>query len=191
MTRPCETDRVSDPRNLPDRPGAAWLRFRQDPRADGALRASDADRDTTREVLAEAYADGQLDHDEYLERLEQAGTATTHGDLVPLLGDLSVAPQRPAPPGPAAGPAATTPTPTRRRRRGMDHAVTATLSSWLFVAIVCNLVWLLTSVGKGETAYYWPMWPMLGVGIGVIGTLITRGAIRGSTDPDGPRELDR
>ncbi|OYO09576.1 hypothetical protein CGZ94_18100 [Enemella evansiae] len=184
---------MSEPTNLPDRndrPGAAWDRFRQDPRRDAALRASDSDRDVAREVLAEAYADGQLDHDEYLQRLEVAGAATRHGELVPLVGDLTVSPTgsettpRPAASAPAPGT-------ERRRRRGLDHAVTATMASWLFVAIVTNLVWFLTSVGDGEADYYWPMWPMLGVGIGVIGTIISRGAIRNSQDPDDPRELDR
>lgn len=179
---------MSESTNLPerpDRPGAAWPRFRQDPRRDAELRASDSDRDVARDVLAEAYADGQLDHDEYLQRLEQAGAATRHGELVPLLGDLSVPAQRPAPgPAEAATPA------TTKRRRGLDPALTATVASWLFVAIVCNLIWVLTSAGRGEANYYWPMWPMLGVGIGVIGTALSRGAARASRSGD-DSESDR
>jgi len=61
------------------------------PAHDGArleLRASDADRDRTAAVLANALATGRLTTTEHAERLDAAYTATTLGDLAPLTRDL-------------------------------------------------------------------------------------------------------
>ncbi|GHH40452.1 DUF1707 SHOCT-like domain-containing protein [Streptomyces candidus] len=52
------------------------------------LRASDADRDATVELLREAAAEGRLDLDELDERLEAALTAKTVAELGPLTEDL-------------------------------------------------------------------------------------------------------
>lgn len=59
------------------------------------VRASDADRDRTVDVLASARAEGRLSLEEYSERSEAALVAPTLGDLASLTVDL-----------PAAGPAA-------------------------------------------------------------------------------------
>jgi hypothetical protein len=67
------------------------------------MRASDADRDRTIEVLAAASAEGRLSPDEYSERSEAALGARTLGDLARLTGDL---PAGPAAGVPAAGPQA-------------------------------------------------------------------------------------
>ncbi|HLT61473.1 MAG TPA: DUF1707 domain-containing protein [Microlunatus sp.] len=66
------------------------------PIAGGNLRASDADREQVANLLGTAFADGRLTHDEYQERLEQAMTARTFDDLVPLTSDL--VPVTPSPP---------------------------------------------------------------------------------------------
>ncbi|GAA0946272.1 DUF1707 SHOCT-like domain-containing protein [Nonomuraea longicatena] len=55
---------------------------------DPVLRASDADRDRTAAVLAEALATGRLTSVEHADRLEAAYTAKTVGELVPLTHDL-------------------------------------------------------------------------------------------------------
>ena len=52
------------------------------------LRASDADRDRVLEVLAEAVSDGRLTPDEHAERVQQACTARTLGQLADLTADL-------------------------------------------------------------------------------------------------------
>ncbi|MFC7326123.1 DUF1707 and DUF4870 domain-containing protein [Marinactinospora rubrisoli] len=62
--------------------------------APAQLRVTHADRDAVADRLKEAYADGQLDHDEFEERLDLAMGAKVRGELEPLLADL--APQRPA-----------------------------------------------------------------------------------------------
>jgi hypothetical protein len=54
------------------------------------LRASDADRDRTLNLLAEAVADGRLTADEHAERVQRACTARTLGELAELTTDLAV-----------------------------------------------------------------------------------------------------
>ncbi|WP_243742532.1 DUF1707 and DUF4870 domain-containing protein [Actinorugispora endophytica] len=62
------------------------------------MRLTHAERDQVAEVLREAYAQGQLDEDEFDERLGRTMSAKLHGELEPLVADLS-----PAVPGGVAG----------------------------------------------------------------------------------------
>lgn len=55
-------------------------------------RASDADRDRVAQLLSEAFVDGRLTAEEHAERLDALSTATTLGDLQPLIADLGPAP---------------------------------------------------------------------------------------------------
>jgi hypothetical protein len=55
---------------------------------DVMMRASDADRDRTIEVLAEASSQGRLSPQEYAERSDAALAARTLGDLAELTADL-------------------------------------------------------------------------------------------------------
>jgi hypothetical protein len=52
------------------------------------LRASDADRERVVELLAEAVSDGRLTPDEHEQRLDQASSARTLGELAGLTTDL-------------------------------------------------------------------------------------------------------
>jgi hypothetical protein len=52
------------------------------------LRASDADRDRTLALLADAVSDGRLTPDEHAERVQRACTARTLGELAELTADL-------------------------------------------------------------------------------------------------------
>jgi len=72
-----------------------WASFQHDPRdpAVAPLRASDADRDVVHRLLADAFADGRLDRDEYDERSATVLAARTLGELPPLVSDL--VPDRP------------------------------------------------------------------------------------------------
>ncbi len=53
------------------------------------LRASDADRDRVLALLTEAAADGRLTAEEHAERVQQACTARTLGELAGLTADLA------------------------------------------------------------------------------------------------------
>lgn len=92
------------------------------------IRASDAEREQTAEVLRDAVAEGRLGMDEFQDRLDVAYQARTHGELVKLVRDL------PAPrgeghadsslvlPGGAATPA--------RKRRWTDRIGGTGTSRW-------------------------------------------------------------
>jgi len=54
------------------------------------IRLTHADRDAVAEVLREAYSQGQLDEDEFGDRLDRAMRAKISGDLVPLTSDLGI-----------------------------------------------------------------------------------------------------
>jgi Domain of unknown function (DUF1707)/2TM domain len=113
------------------------------------LRASDADRERVAERLRAAAGEGRLTAEELEERLERAFSGRTEGELVPLVADLPLAPASP-PPGP----------PGRVRRRGPDSDH---LRAYLAVNALLVVIWALTGAG-----YFWPIWPILGWGIGVI-----------------------
>jgi uncharacterized membrane protein len=57
-----------------------------------AMRAATADRDRTVDVLKAAFAEGRLSQDEYNDRMSQAHTARTYGELMALTGDLPAGP---------------------------------------------------------------------------------------------------
>lgn len=57
---------------------------------DGAIRASDSDRESVVEILRQAYADGRLDLGEFDERTTAAYAAKTWADLRELTIDLPV-----------------------------------------------------------------------------------------------------
>ena len=54
------------------------------------LRASDADRERVLTLLTEAVSDGRLTAEEHSDRVQQACTARTLGDLAELTSDLAV-----------------------------------------------------------------------------------------------------
>ncbi len=62
---------------------------------DRSVRASDADRDRTTEVLREQAGLGRLEPDELEERLEAALSAKTLADLDALIADLPVGAREP------------------------------------------------------------------------------------------------
>lgn len=112
--------------NLPPwPPGAGW---RRDPDAapPPEMRVSDAERHEIADALSTHFADGRLDQQEFDERMGQAMSAKTRGDLSGLLRDLPALPA--TSPVPAAGR-------TRRRSRALVVALVAaslafTTGSW-------------------------------------------------------------
>ncbi|MGJ3509903.1 DUF1707 domain-containing protein [Enemella sp. A6] len=144
---------------------SSWSEFTADPRKakNLELRASDTDRNLVSEILADAFAEGRLDPEEYQNRLDKALSLRTLGEITPLVQDVWL----------AGRPSAKQVAPRSKVERGFDIAVGAGLGSWLVVAAITNVVWLATSL-SGGFYYYWPIWPMLGVGIGVVVSLIGR-----------------
>jgi Domain of unknown function (DUF1707) len=118
-----------------------------------ALRIADADRERVAERLRTAAGEGRLSPDELEERLEAAFSARTQAELAPLTADLPAEP----PPAGRRPP---------RRRNGERRAFLAT--SILLVAI-----WALSGAG-----YFWPVWPILGWGLFVVGPAGKGGTLR-------------
>jgi Domain of unknown function (DUF1707)/2TM domain len=108
--------------------------------SDPALRIADVDRDRTAERLRKAAGEGRLSPEELEERLEAAFSARTQAELAPVVADL-----------PAER--------TARARRGRRDLRPFVATSILLVAI-----WALTGAG-----YFWPIWPILGWGVFVLG----------------------
>jgi hypothetical protein len=110
------------------------------------VRASDRERERVAEVLREHGAAGRLAVDELVERLEQAYEARTRAELAAPLADL---------------PEVTPPSHRHARRRaavtGLRHHFTA------FAAV--NL--LLIGVWATTGGCFWPIWPLMGWGIGL------------------------
>jgi hypothetical protein len=126
------------------------------------LRASDADRERVAEQLRAAAGEGRLSADELEARLEQAFSARTEGELEPLTADLPV-PRRSVERRP------------RRRGRDSEH-----VRAYVGVSVMLVAIWALTGAG-----YFWPIWPILGWGIGVLadGGRLGRPCRRRSSNP--------
>ncbi|MEU7216602.1 DUF1707 domain-containing protein [Nocardia iowensis] len=100
------------------------------------VRASDADREKIVEQLRRAMNEGRLTLHEYDDRLQQVYAAKTYGELTPLLSDL----------------------PTHRVKHPRESPripqwVVIMWIPWVFVSLLCLLIWLATGAG-----YFWPFW---------------------------------
>lgn len=110
-----------------------------------AIRASDPEREQHADLLREHAAQGRLTVEELSERLELVYGAQTRGELSRLVEDL-----------PALAP------PARQRRRRI--ALPSELVPFVLVNLVLIAVWAATGAG-----YFWPVWPLLGWGLGLLG----------------------
>ena len=141
--------------------------------AQGQLRVSDAERERVTDQLAEHHAAGRLTLAELDERLSAALSSRTRDELAAPLADLPTQPPRPA--------SATSRTPSVATIGWRTH-----LGSYLALIAGLWLIWALTGGG-----YPWPIWPMLGWGIGLLGhrsgmTLCRQGGRLSSNPPYKP-----
>jgi class 3 adenylate cyclase len=119
----------------------------RDPRVRRAdLRASDADRERVAERLRHDYGDGRLSDDDLSERVEAVYAARTMSELETLTADL------PSRREPSAHP----------RRSGFETSVRIHLTVFLVVNLMLIGIWAASGGG-----YFWPIWPILGWGIGL------------------------
>ncbi|WP_432559529.1 DUF1707 domain-containing protein [Granulicoccus sp. GXG6511] len=135
------------------------------------LRIGDRERDATTAALAEHYAAGRLTREEFDHRAGVVVRARTGLDLGEVLADLPPLERRD--PEFTGGPWALTPA-GERASAGSSTAVarkarllwrTAGLAPWAMFAVVFVVIWFLTGAG-----YFWPVWPIMGWGIGVAAT---------------------
>lgn len=100
------------------------------------LRISDADREKIVDRLRVAMDEGRLTLHEFDGRLQQVYAAKTNGDLVPIVSDL------PAQRGEK-----------REHSSSVPVWVKIMWTPWVFVNVLCVLIWLATGLG-----YFWPFW---------------------------------
>jgi len=115
-------------------------------------RVGDRDRQKTAARLGQALAQGYLDLHEYEKRVQEAFQTHTTGELRELLADLPLDRIRRADP--------------RRRAARVAAArggVRIHLGAFLAMTAVVLIVWAATGV-----TYFWPIWPILGAGIGLV-----------------------
>jgi hypothetical protein len=150
---------------------AFWESFRLDPRQPGhaSMRASDADREIVRTVLADAYADGRLTREEYDDRLNTLYGSRTLGEVSSLVTDLV-----PPDDGPAKAPALSLSADLRTRAaRKWRKDVEESFGAFLVPTIICTVIWIAATGG----GFFWPAFPMLFLGINLIKTVVQRESI--------------
>jgi hypothetical protein len=132
-----------------------------------AFRAGDRERERTANQLGLALAQGYLAMEEYESRLQAAFAAQTTSELDQLVADLPLSRLRRNDPRRQAA--------RRTARRGVLIHVAA----YLAMVVIVLAVWLAVGLTAGAW-YFWPIWPILGAGIGVLGhALPIRFAMRG------------
>jgi hypothetical protein len=124
------------------------------------VRAGDRERAATAAQLGQALTQGYLDINEYDRRVAAAFAAQSSNELRHLLADLPVAQLRRNDP---------------RRREAHKAAarmsVRLHLAGYVLMVVVVLTVWLSVAL-SGGTWYFWPVWPILGAGIGLLGHAI-------------------
>jgi Domain of unknown function (DUF1707) len=151
------------------------------------MRAGDADRQAVADRLKTALDEGRLDLNEYDERLQKTYAARTYADLDGLLDDLpgAVPPQRSQmsayhPPQPATPPA---PEPVER-----PHNLLSWIGPYGGVVAVCIVIWAISSASSGHLTYFWPVWTLIPLILGLFGRAAGQG---GGTDRDVRRAARR
>ncbi|HKV22644.1 MAG TPA: DUF1707 domain-containing protein [Mycobacterium sp.] len=121
------------------------------------LRAGDRERQQTADQLGSALAQGYLEMAEYETRLQRAFAAHTTAELRDLVADLPLAQLR-----------RNDPRRREARRRAARRSVHVHLAGYLAMVVIVLTVWLAVGLTAGAW-YFWPVWPILGAGIGVLG----------------------
>jgi hypothetical protein len=124
--------------------------------ADLNIRVGDREREKVIARLGQAFTQGYLSIPDYETRLDQAFEAETVGALGEVLGDLPVGRIMRADPQRRAARAAAA-------RRG----VRIHLAAYLAASLLMIGIWLAVAMTVGAW-YFWPVWPILGLGAGVV-----------------------
>ncbi|OBB58725.1 hypothetical protein A5757_15455 [Mycobacterium sp. 852013-51886_SCH5428379] len=120
------------------------------------VRVGDDDRQSTASLLGLALAQGYLEMAEYDQRLTAAYTAQTAAELRALTADLPVSALRRNDPRRHAA-----------RRRAARRSLQLHLTGYLVMVVIVLTVWLAVGLTSGAW-YFWPIWPILGAGIGLV-----------------------
>ena len=141
------------------------------------MRAGDGDRKAVADQLKTALDEGRLDLSEYDERLQRTYAAKTYADLDGLLSDLpgtvpvqhsQIQPAAPATPPGAPG----------RAPGSVGRQIANWAGPYAGVIVVCTMIWLITSVSAGHPTYFWPVWMLIPLILGVTGQAFGGGGHR-------------
>jgi hypothetical protein len=102
------------------------------------MRAADGDRQAVADRLKSALDEGRLDLHEYDDRLQQAYSARTYGELERLTTDL-----------PTGRQVAATPSDDGVTRRWVIHV----WDEYVTAVAICVAIWAISGLG-----YFWPVW---------------------------------
>src|SRR5262249_16489626 len=144
-----------------------WESFGVERRQAGnaSMRASDADRELVRVVLADAYGDGRLTREEYDDRLNTLYGSLTLGELPSLVAGLMPSGHPPAVPAPPR-PADLRVRGARKWGRDVEEPVAAfRLASAIGTGI---------GIAAGGGGLFWPVFPMLFLGLNLVKTVVQR-----------------
>ncbi|WP_432831904.1 DUF1707 SHOCT-like domain-containing protein [Dactylosporangium sp. CA-092794] len=123
------------------------------------LRAADVDRQFVAERLKAALDEGRLSLVEYDDRLKDAYSARTYGELDAVLKDLPgfhpVGSSQLQPAAPRVGDPDERSAPSDGRN---PRWLLGVWSAWLVAVSVNVVIWALVSISSGEPVYFWPMW---------------------------------
>lgn len=131
-------------------------------------RVGTAEREAAAALIADAAAAGYLDTDEFTSRSADAFAARTRGELAAVLAELPMTfvRQREA---------------DRRRERHVAAARAGMrwhVGSYVAGSLLMIAIWLVVGLTAGAW-YPWPIWPILGWGIGVFSHVLpVRYAVR-------------
>jgi len=147
-----------------------WESFRLDPRQPGhaSMRASDADREIVRTVLADAFADGRLTREEYDDRLNTLYGSRTLGEVSSLVTDLVPLDGPPTAPAPLLRADMRT-----RGARKWRKDVEESFAAFLIPSIICTVIWIAVTSG----GFFWPVFPMLFTGLNLVKTVVQRESV--------------
>lgn len=121
-----------------------------------ATLAGNRDREKTADLLGLALAQGYLQLDDYDQRLQAIYQTHTAHELRQILKDLPLDHIRRHDPRRRAARIAAA-------RRG----VRAHLAAYLAMVVIVLTVWAAVALTTDAT-YFWPIWPILGAGIGLV-----------------------
>jgi uncharacterized protein DUF1707 len=141
------------------------------------MRAGDTDRKAVADQLKTALDEGRLDLGEYDERIQRTYAAKTFRDLDGLLDDLpGTVPVQQSQVQPAAPVGAPAPAAEQRSTGGQ---VAHWVGPYAGVILVCVVIWLITSLSAGHLTYFWPVWMLIPLILGVFGQMFGSGGGRG------------
>jgi len=133
------------------------------------MRAGDSDRKAVADQLKAALDEGRLDLSEYDERVQRTYAAKTFADLDGLLDDLpGTVPVQQS----QVEPAATAAAPVAGRSAG--NQVARWVGPYAGVITISVIIWAITSASAGHVVYFWPVWMLIPLVVGVFSQWFSR-----------------